>query len=628
MSTSERIAWLEDKLRQASADYYGGAASVEDEVYESWKEELAALKSDSPVLRAIGAPPTSECPKVRHKIPMGSLDKVQTPEAMRIWMAKMGNRRCLISDKLDGLSISLEYQRGKLIQALTRGDGFTGEDVTGNVAKMRRNIDSRMDSLPSSSVDGIFRGEIVVFKEDHLKYFAHQANTRNSAAGTVRRSDGTGCEYLYVLVYQIIEGSDATTAYGQMMDLNGFGFKTPEFYLTGDHDPVWYWEQYQEHKRSSLPYDIDGLVISINDLADQYALGETDGRPNGATAFKFPPPKGVTILRDIIWQVGGTGRITPVAVFDEVNLLGTKVTRASLYNQEYIEQLGLDIGARIVVARANDVIPRVVSVIESTGTVAKPPKACPVCGSTTEKDGEYIICPNTAECSAQTVGRLKQWIRELGILEWGDSLLQRLVDEGLVRSVADLYRLSKDTLAALDRMGDKSAEKVLGTLQASKTLPLAQFLGAQSIPLCATSTLELVINAGFDSLDRLHIASLADFERISGMGPKRAAALHDWLRKNASVVQDLLDAGVSIKARAIGALTGKSVCFTGKSVRKRAELEQMTVDAGGSVKNSVGKGLTFLVLADPNSTSSKAQAARRGGTTCISEEDFVKLCGG
>lgn len=136
MSTSERIAWLEDKLRQASVDYYGGAASVEDEVYESWKEELAVLRSDSPVLRAIGAPPTSECPKVRHKIPMGSLDKVQTPEAMRIWMAKMGNKRCLLSDKLDGLSISLEYQRGKLIQALTRGDGFTGEDVTGNVAKM------------------------------------------------------------------------------------------------------------------------------------------------------------------------------------------------------------------------------------------------------------------------------------------------------------------------------------------------------------------------------------------------------------------------------------------------------------------------------------------------------------
>lgn len=627
MDTSERVAWLEAKLRQACADYYGGTASVDDAVYEAWRDELMALNPNSSILRAIGAPPTSKYTKIRHKIPMGSLDKVQTPEAMRLWMSKVGNRPCLISDKLDGLSVSLEYQRGKLVQALTRGDGLIGEDITANVSKMRRTTESRMDDLSNASVDGLFRGEIVVFKEDHLKYFSHQANTRNSAAGTVRRSDGVGCEYLYVVVYQIAEGSDATTAYGQMLDLTAFGFSTPQYHLTGDHDPIWYWERYQEFKRADLPYDIDGLVVSINDLADLYALGETDGRPNGATAFKFPSPKGITTLRDIIWQVGGTGRLTPVAVFDEVNLLGTKVTRASLYNQEYVEQLGLGVGAKIVVARANDVIPRVESCVEAIGGVFRPPTTCPVCGDPVESEGEYLVCRNTSGCSSQTVGRLKQWVSELNILEWGDSLLQRLVDEGLVKSVADLYRLSKDRLAALDRMGGKSAENALSTLHAAKELSLSQFLGAQSIPLCATSTLELVVNAGFDSLDKIRQASMQDLERISGMGPKRAYALYSWLHKNDVALQDLLSVGVRVKPRIRGSLTGKSVCFTGKSVRKRAELEQMVTAAGGSVKASVGKGLTYLVLADPNSSSSKAQAAKRNGTTCISEDEFVKLCG-
>lgn len=628
MSNPERILWLESNLRKASADYYGGLPSVDDAVYDAWRDELVSIKPDSPVLKVVGSPPTSESSKVRHKIPMGSLDKVQTPDAMRLWLAKRGNKPCLITDKLDGLSISLEYQRGRLIQALTRGDGVTGEDVTSNVARMRRSEISRMAALDNSSGDGTFRGEIIVFKEDHLKYFPHQANTRNSAAGTVRRSDGTGCEHLYVLVYQIVEGSDATTAYDQMMVLNALGFSTPKFYLTRDHDPTWYWEQYQEHKRASLPYDIDGLVISLNNLADQYALGETDGRPNGSVAFKFPSPKCITTLRDIIWQVGGTGRLTPVAVFDEVNLLGTKVSRASLYNLEYLNQHNLDVGSRVVVARANDVIPRVESCLEPMGTVAKPPMACPVCGGLVELEGEYLICRNSSGCPAQTVGRLKQWVKELGILEWGESLLQDLVERGLVKGIADLYRLSRETLAALDGMGVRSAEKVLGTLHAVKALSLSQFLGAQSIPLCATSTIELVADSGFDTLAKVQAASIQDFERISGMGPKRAVALHTWLHDNVDVLQDLLNVGLTIKPRAQGSLTGKSVCFTGKSVRKRAELEQLAVTAGGSVKSSVGKGLTFLVLADPSSSSSKAQAARRNGTTCISEETFVQMCGG
>jgi DNA ligase (NAD+) len=386
------------------------------------------------------------------------------------------------------------------------------------------------------------------------------------------------------------------------------------------------WRQYEDGVRENLPYEIDGLVVRLDDLTHQTALGHIHGRPNGAVAYKFTAPSRETLLLEIIWQVGGTGRITPVAAFEPVSLVGATVTRASLYNIAYIEQLGVDVGSRVLVVRANDVIPRVTRVVTSTGSVAKAPERCPSCGAATARDGEYLVCPNLAGCPAQTVGRLKAWIRELRILEWGESLLQRLADAGLVSTVADLYRLKKEDIAQLDRMADKSAENVLKTLWAANPVPLENFLGGLSIPLCATSIIKLVIDAGYDTLEKIQTVTYSQLMAIPGLGPKRVDAIIDGLFHNKQLITSLLSNGVTIKTRSVGRLTGKSVCFTGSSVRKRAVLEAMVAHAGGTVKGSVGKGLTYLVLADPNSTSSKAVAARKHGTECLSEEDFVAMC--
>jgi DNA ligase (NAD+) len=389
------------------------------------------------------------------------------------------------------------------------------------------------------------------------------------------------------------------------------------------------WQEYETKIREGLPYEIDGLVVRLNDLSAQIALGDVHGRPNGATAFKFTAPARETTLRQVSWQVGSIGRITPVAVFDPVTLVGATVTRASLYNIAYIEQLGIDVGATVLVVRANDVIPRVTQVVKSTGTVAKVPETCPVCGQPTARDGEYLVCSNVATCPAQTAGRIKQWVSELNILEWGDTLIQKLVDEGLVTTVADCYRLKKEQLAALDRMGERSAEVVLETLWAASPMALENLLGGLSIPLCATSTIRLVVDAGYDTVEKLQEATYEALMGIDGLGPKRASALHTALQKtHKELIQDILSTGVRVKTRAVGSLTGKSVCFTGKSVRKRAELESLATNAGGTVKGSVGKGLTYLVMADPDSGTSKAVAARKNGTTCISEEAFVAMCGG
>jgi len=619
-----KIAELESLIAQASHDYYNDQAQVPDHVWDAWRDELSELDPDNTLLKQVGAVAQSEWAKVKHQVQMGSLNKVQNSDQLLSWTRDLGLAPdCwLVTEKLDGISISLQYEDGLLTQALTRGDGTTGEDITANVRRMR--VPTRV----ATSGQLLVRGEIVLFKEDHKQYFADKANPRNAAAGTAKRLDGKGSEHLSILVYQIVESElIITTEEEQFQILAELGFRVPQWQVLPIQHVIGLYDEYERSIRDALPYEIDGLVIRGNNLSSQMALGDVHGRPNGAIAAKFTPPGRETVIRDLVWQVGNTGRITPVAIFDPVNLVGAEVSRASLYNQAYIYTLGLDIGAQVLVIRANDVIPRVSEVTRSTGTVAQAPKACPACGAATAKDGEYLVCPNLAECPAQTTGRVKQWIGELRILDWGDALIQRLVSQGLVHDVASLYSLTQQDLERLDRMGQRSAQNVLQTLWAANPVSLENFLGGLSIPLCATSIIKLVIDEGLDTLEKIQGASISTLQAIAGLGPKRAQAIHDGLRSRQDLISSMLANGVKIKTRNRGVLTGESVCFTGKSVLKRAQLESMVVNAGGAIKSSVGKGLTYLVMSDPESTTSKAVAARKNGTACISEDTFVEMVG-
>lgn len=638
---SARVQELEEKVTQARHDYYNDQPSVSDDVYDAWVDELAEWEEESPAVTSVGTTPVSAWPKVEHTIPMGSLDKVQTIDEMTSWIQKHsrprsqirnGREDLLVTEKLDGISVSLRYVRGKFVQAITRGDGQVGEDITPNAARMQ----GVLHKLPSP-LSVVIRGEIVLLKDDHIKHFPSMANPRNAASGTSKRLDGQGSEHLTVMVYQALEsesdGSDFQKESDVFEFLEKMGFKTPQWYRSamsvGVRTPQDIWVDYQQSIREQLPYDIDGLVVRLDDLAYQWSLGEKNNRPVGAVAFKFSAVTRETKALKRIDQVGGTGKITPVAEFEPVRILGAQVTRASLYNQKYIEQIGFYVGARILVSRANDVIPRVVLVVRPhpEGKVSRPPDVCPECGAKTERDGEYIICPNVSECPAQTEGRIKQWVRELGILEWGPTLIQKVVETGLVKTVPDLYRLNAASLAELDRMGATSAKNAIDQLWSVIPLPLEQFLGALGIPLCATTTIQAVVDAGFDTLDKIRAASKEQLVSIPGMGPRRAESLYGWLRRHGPVVDGLLEVGVGIKDRPVGSLTGKSVCFTGKSTMKRAELIRLAEEAGGVVKKSVGKGLTYLVLADPESGSTKTQAAQKNGIECISEESFLDLVG-
>ncbi len=634
-----RVVELEEKIVQARADYYNAEASVADEVYDAWVDELAELKEDSTAVTAVGASPaaTSAWPKVAHLISMGSLEKVQTLDEMTSWvqgvtrgkglLRGVNHEQLLVTEKLDGISLSLRYVEGKLVQALTRGDGHTGEDITPNAARMK----GVLKTLPEP-VSVTCRGEVLLFKADLEQHFPDMANPRNAASGTAKRLDGRGSEHLTVLLYQALDGPDFSTEREQFEFLETMGFRVPAWRITamapGVKTPQDIWVDYQQVIRESLPYEIDGLVVRLNDMAYQLSLGEKHDRPQGAVAFKFSPITRETVAVDRIDQVGGTGRITPVAVFKPVRILGAEVSRASLYNQKYVEQIGFGIGASILVSRANDVIPRVVSVTGKAVEVSQPPAVCPGCGTETERDGEYVICPNVGGCPAQTEGRIKTWVQKQGILEWGSVLILKVVTEGLVKSVPDLYRLTRDQLAGLERMGESSAQNALDELWKVVPMPLEMFLGSLGIPLCGRSTMTALVDAGWDDLDKFrNLASVANLMETPGLGPKRARALGTWLNNNWALIEDMVEVGITIKPRAVGSLTGKSVCFTGKSTLKRAELKRLAEEAGGTVKTSVGKGLSFLVLADPDSTTTKAKAARKNGTTCLSEKGFLEMVG-
>jgi DNA ligase (NAD+) len=641
MTTSElfifaRISELESLILKARNDYYNGEPTVQDEQFDAWVDELSELKEGSEAVVSVGAPvsASSGWKKAKHGFVMGSLDKVNTVDELTFWLldaVKRGlasqGQSLFMTEKLDGISIHLRYVKGAFSQAITRGDGTEGEDISQNVSKMKGVIGRLSDNFTGS-----IRGEIVLTKEDHKNYFSSYANLRNAASGISKRYDGVGCEHLTVIVYEVVGGQDFQTEADQWDWLLDQGFSVPNSYLTamsaGVKTPQDIWVDYQQTKRLELNYDIDGLVVRINDLPTQQAMGSRDGRPRGAVAFKFAPVTRETIIQKIEWQVGGSGRLTPVATFKPVQLLGATVVNASLYNYKYIKDLGVGIGSKVLVARANDVIPRVVSVVGRAGEPSIAPVRCPVCETPLVVFGEYHICPNQFSCPAQVVGRIKRYISELSMKEVGDTLVERLVEAGLVKTPSDLYALTVEKISVLDRMGLKSAQTVLSSIQGKKELELDQLLGALSIPGIGSTTVRMVMNAGIDTWEKMQASKALDFEKISGLGEVKALALFNWIQDyGVTTIPQMITSGVTIKAKFVGKFTGSSFCFTGTMKNKRSHLESLVKSGGGEVKPSVVKGLSYLVLADASSTSAKAVAARKNGTKCISEEDFLGLVG-
>ena len=621
-------------ISEARAAYYAGTPSITDAQFDALEDSLRALDPNHPVLGGVGATPSSGWTKVSHKTPMGSLNKAQDEAQMLHWFqTTVGNSPdVVIVDKLDGISISLRYDKGVLTQAATRGDGFTGEDITRNVRLMK--------GVPADLGDwsGYVRGEIVCYKDDFNAHFQGDSNPRNTAAGTAKRqSDPSKCKHLTVVAFDMIPDVGVLTHKDQELQaLSGAGFTTPSW-ITAQQGTVQIqsiYDRYIQGDRDALPYEIDGLVLILNDTSDWKRVGEKNHRPAGSIAYKFPHEAQSTTLRAIRWQVGNSGRVTPVAEFDALDLAGASVKQASLHNVANIGRLtdgnGFMEGACILVSRRNDVIPYVEALIsqDSTADELEAPHECPECNTLLGMVGEYLMCPNDTDCPAQTLGAMRRWIKKVGVLHFGDAMLSAVVDAGMVSTIPDLYRLDANNVGHLDMDGRRvggAAKRALTSLNSLKTLPLETYVGSLGIDLCGRRMVRKLVAAGMTDLNALATATVQELSAVPGFGQDKALAFRAGFDARKEIIIGLHAVGVTpapyeAPAAPTGsAMAGQAVCFTG--VRDKA-LEAAIAAAGGRIASSVSRNVTVLVCKDPSSTSGKAQKARDLGIEVIGLEDM------
>lgn len=626
-----------DQLEKASAAYYAGNPIMTDAEFDAAVIKLQKTDPNHPFLKRIGAPVHGK-EKVKHQMPMGSLDNVNNEEEFRNWIPDnhkrlvtfFGNNNyylkpiILLSHKLDGSSLELIYQNGSFIQAITRGDGETGEDVTRNVL--------RSGNVPLSIAPSVksVRCECLIHKDDWVTHFRGDANPRNSAAGTLRRHDGHNAQYLRFYAFDAVIDQnvfDAMLETSILLVLDEW-FDTPTTALENNIDLLIKWCQSQEAKRDELPYEIDGVVAKVNDRIASQRMGIRDGRPKGQIAIKFKPRGGETILRNVTWQVGHTGALTPVGEVDPVGVGGTIIKRVTLCNPEEITRLEIALGDTVEIVRAGDVIPKLSKLIkkgkERQAIIS--PNKCPECGSKTKKDGAKIFCIND-ECPGQSFGRIMTWIKKRNILNLGIGV----VKAAKIESITNLYKMSIDEWTDVQVkngvFGRKRAKKVIEALEKSKTVSLAEFLGSIGAKGVGRSLASILCDGlGCKTLDDVFGIHPEQLKRLEGFGSARAYDFCSWLRQNrgeTGYLASLMRFEKEDDMSGNNVFQNETLCFTGKSPRPRSEMNCLAEAAGALVSSSVNNKTTILVIADISSTSSKAVKARKLGIKLISPEDFL-----
>jgi len=624
---------------------------------EMEKEHPDLVTPDSPTQR-VGGQPAEEFSKVRHSAPMLSLDNTYSVDELRDFdrrVRELSGREqvsYVAELKLDGLSMALSYEDGILNRGLTRGDGVIGEDVTQNV-KTIRSVPLKVDSGKLGAIGHPrkfeVRGEVIMthraFRQANEQREKNDeqpfANPRNAAAGTIRQLDPriVAQRNLDIFVYYLlVNGRPPLKEHWKVLDtLKDLGFKVnPYRKLAKSFDELIGYIQEMESQREKLEYEIDGMVVKVNEIGLWDELGMTAKSPRWAIAYKYPAHQETTIVKDIRPQVGRTGTLTPVADLEPVNVGGVTVSHATLHNMDEVERLGVEIGDTVLIQRAGEVIPQVLKVTKHApdGREFKMPKHCPVCGGDVIRvEGEVAYRCVNAACPAQLKESLLHFAgrHAMNINGLGESLVDQLVDKKIVRDVADLYGLEEEQLAGLDRMGKKSAQNVLEEIEKSKQAELARVLYAIGIRFVGERTAQL-LSEHFGSMDKFREAPPDELYEVEEIGPKVAQSITEFFRekRNSDVIEKLRKAGLQFeqkKRRAGGALEGLQFVLTGSLPSlSREEATGMIEGAGGRVTGSVSKKTNYVVVgADPGSKLDKARAL---GIETIDDVGLRKLIGG
>ena len=649
------IKELREKLNENARLYYTlDASTMSDYEYDRLYRRLQELEAahpeeitpDSPTQR-VGDAVLNDFAEVRHPVPLESLEDVFDGDEVKGFLSKvletLPRAEYSVEPKVDGLSVALEYRDGQFYQGATRGDGRVGEDVTGNLRTVRSIPKNLSEKLPRL----IVRGEVYMARsvfdrineELELEGKPLLANPRNAAAGSLRQKDPKVCakRQLDIAVFnlQLVEGRSFATHSETLDYLREQGF--PVIPHTVLRDPEEILEQIQKlgDNRMDFPYDIDGAVVKLNNLSDRSILGSTAKCPKWAVAYKYPPEQKESRVADIVVQVGRTGVLTPKAVLEPVRLAGTTVTNATLHNQDYIMEKDIRIGDTVVVQKAGEIIPEIVSVVkEKRPEGTKPyhlPDKCPVCGAAVlrDPDGAAVRCTG-AECPAQLLRNMIHFASRdaMDIDGVGPAVLQQLIESGLVSNPADLYDLRAEQLEGLDRMGKKSAQNAVDAIARSKENDLWRLIFALGIRQVGAKAAK-ILATHFGSMDGLRRATVEELTEIDDVGAVTADYITRWMQSDqaADLLARLQKAGVNMECHqelVDRRFAGMTFVLTGALTRfTREEAGEMIELRGGKVSSSVSKKTTYVVAGE--NAGSKLKKAGELGVSVLSEEEFLAL---
>ena len=660
MNDEMRINELRKELEKHSHSYYDlDDPQISDYEYDMMMQELKRLEAahpelitpDSPTMH-VGGKAASTFEEVRHTVQMGSLQDVFSPAEVsefieRVRLELGGTVEFTVEPKIDGLSVSLEYVDGKFTRGSTRGDGFVGEDVTENLRTIRSIPTYLNDRIPFLEV----RGEVYMPRAAFEELAAQQEmngekvfkNPRNAAAGSLRqkKAEITARRKLDILIFNIqaADGAEFSAHSESLEYLRRQGFNViPDKVVTFPEDVLTEIDTIGSG-RNSYPYDIDGAVVKLNDLRRREEIGSTAKYPKWAVAYKYPPEEKETTLRSIELSVGRTGVIVPTAIFDTVMLAGTEVSRAVLHNQDFIDQKDIRIGDRILVRKAGEIIPEVIkSVSHAEDSIPyRLPDTCPVCGARTERDESQAALRCTNEfCAAKEYRKLVHFVSKdaMDIEFCGPQLIQALIDGNMIKDCADLYSLTAQDIASIDRMGAKSAENVINAIDKSRKAPLDRVIFALGIRGIGSATAKLLCEK-FGTIERILEATSDELNSIDGFGgvltENVLAAAKD--ERFLSLIRRLRDAGLEMKyssaadsASLNDNIAGRTFVLTGTlPTMKRDEAKKMIESAGGKVTGSVSKKTDYVVAGEE--AGSKLTKATELGITVIDENGLLELLG-
>jgi len=631
---SEKLEMLVAKVVEADEAYYSGNRPLmSDQEYDGLKQTIQSLDPEHPILAKVGHDPSPAWKKRTHQIAMGSLNNVFNEEDFRKWAAHFpADTQFTAQPKLDGLSVSLDYEAGGFQHGTTRGNKTEGEEISDNVRIMQNCL-----ALVPSSFEGSIRGEIVLSKNDFAKINGsltekdQYSNARNAAAGISRRLDGKYCQYLMILPYDIV----APVEYDEDKKLDvlkSLGFKVPT-QVVGDVDRmVWAFSEMKK-KREGYPIGLDGMVVKVCSHEIQISAGVVNNRPKAMIAWKFDPPGGITKLERVSFEVGRTGVVTPLGWVEPCEIDGSIIRKVTLHNVAEIQRLGIGIGDLVTLCKMGDVIPKITSVLDSKGVPIEIPTRCPSCDSLLINDNIRLMCHNPL-CPMKNFNRIMNWIKVTEIDGFGEALAEALQNAGKLYCIRDIYNLRVEDIASLPGWGSKSAKTILDSIAKTRSMSATKFLAGIGIPGISFRTSEELMRH-FRSVPKLQVITAAEIKELRGFSDISATAIIKGLAAYWPDIDSLMKV-ISITSigdeasrlpEKTGPLSGMSFCFTGSMSKPRSVFQKMVEDFGGVNSSSVVKNLTYLVC-NEDKGSSKTQKAKQFGVKIITEQEFLVLSGG